>query len=209
MTPDLITLTDPTSPAAEAYRRLRVNLTSAGKKAPLKTVLMVAAGPDAEKAQAVANLAVSFARVGVRVILADCDLRQPAQHLLFGLNNATGVSTALSEPRAALPLQATTVDNLRVLASGPAVAAPGDVLASPGMVGLLARLREDADIVLLDAPPVTLATDAVELATRVDGVLLTVNAGHTRRGDAQRAKEQLAQVGANLLGAVIVNAALA
>lgn len=209
MTPDLITLTDPTSPAAEAYRRLRVNLTSAGKKAPLKTVLMVAAGPDAEKAQAVANLAVSFARVGVRVILADCDLRQPAQHLLFGLNNAMGVSTALSEPRAALPLQATTVDNLRVLASGPAVTAPGDVIASPGMAGLLARLREDADIVLLDAPPVTLATDAVELATRVDSVLLTVNAGHTKRGDAQRATEQLAQVGANLLGAVMVNVALA
>jgi non-specific protein-tyrosine kinase len=209
MTPDLITLTDPTSPAAEAYRRLRVNLTSAGKKAPLQAVLMVAAGPDAEKAQAVANLAVSFARVGVRVILADCDLRQPAQHLLFGLNNAAGVSTALSEPAAALPVQATTVDNLRVLASGPAVAAPGDVIASPGMAGLIARLREDADIVLLDAPPVTLATDAVELATRVDGVLLTVNAGHTKRGDAQRAKEQLAQVGANLLGAVMVNVALA
>jgi non-specific protein-tyrosine kinase len=209
MTPDLITLTDPTSPAAEAYRRLRVNLTSAGKKAPLQAVLMVAAGPDADKAQAVANLAISFARVGVRVILADCDLRQPAQHLLFGLNNAAGVTTALREPGAALPLQATVVDNLHVLTSGPAAAVPADEIASPAMAGLLARLREDADIVLLDAPAVTLATDAVELATRVDGVLLTVNAGHTRRGDAQRAKEQLAQVGANLLGAVLVNAALA
>jgi len=207
MTPDLITLTDPTSPAAEAYRRLRVNLTSAGKKAPLKTVLLVAAGPDAEKAQAVANLAISFARVGVRVILADCDLRQPAQHRLFGLDNAAGVTTALAEPRAALSLQPTAVDNLRVLTGGPAVAVPADAIASPAMADLLARLREDADIVLLDAPPVTLATDAVELATRVDGVLLTVNAGHTRRGDAQRAKEQLAQVGAHLLGAVMVNAA--
>ncbi len=209
MTPDLITLTDPTSPAAEAYRRLRVNLTSAGKKTPLQTVLMVAAGPDDDKAQAVANLAVSFARVGNRVIVVDCDLRQSAQHLLFGLENAAGVTTALSEPRAALPVQATAVANLRVLTSGPAVGVPADAIASPAMAALITRLRGEADIVLLDAPPVTLATDAVELATRVDGVLLTVNAGHTKRGDAQRAKEQLAQVGANLLGAVLVNVALA
>jgi non-specific protein-tyrosine kinase len=207
MTPDLITLTDPTSAVAEAYRRLRVNLLSSGKKTPLQTILMVAAGPDDAKAQAVANLAVSYARVGSRVIVVDCDLRQPAQHRLFGVDNAAGVTTALNEPAATLPIQATTVANLRLLASGPAVAVPADAIASPAMGQLIARLREEADIALLDAPPVTTATDAIELATRVDGVLLTVNAGHTKRGDAQRAKEQLEQVEAHLLGVVMVNVA--
>jgi non-specific protein-tyrosine kinase len=207
MTPDLITLTDPTSAVAEAYRRLRVNLLSSGKKTPLQTILMVAAGPDDAKAQAVANLAVSYARVGSRVIVVDCDLRQPAQHRLFGVDNAAGVTTALNEPAATLPIQATTVANLRLLASGPAVAVPADAIASPAMGQLIARLREEADIALLDAPPVTTATDAIELATRVDGVLLTVNAGHTKRGDAQRAKEQLEQVEAHLLGIVMVNVA--
>ncbi len=207
MTPDLVTLTDPASPMAEAYRRLRVNLSALGKKHALRTLLVVAAAPDDHKAQTVANLAVSFARIGSRVILADCDLRHPMQHLLFGLENAAGVTTALAAPTAPLPLQATAVANLRLLTSGPGLDAPADALASPAMADLLGRLGTEADIVLLDAAPVTQATDAVELATRVDGVLLTIHAGHTRRGDAQRAAEQLAQVGANVLGAVLVNAA--
>lgn len=204
---DLITLTDPASPVAEAYRRLRANLMAAGRQAPLQTVLMVAAGPDDAKAQTVANLAVSFARVGTRVVLVDCDLRRPAQHALFGLDNAAGVTTALGRTDGALPLQTTAVPNLRVLPGGPAVEVPADLLASPAMAELIARLRAEADIILFDAPPVTTATDAVELATRVDGVLLTVRAGHTRRGEAQRAKDQLDRVGARLLGVVMVDVA--
>lgn len=207
MTPDLIILTDPASPAAEAYRRLRVNLMSAERQQPLRTVLIAAAGPDADKAAVVANLAVAFAKVGKRVILADCDLRHPAQHTLFGLPNVTGVSTALGDA-AALPLQATVVPGLRLLAAGPATTAPADLLASPAMDKLIVRLADEADVVLFDAPPVTLATDAAELATQVDGVLLTVAAGKTRRDEAQRAKEQLVQVGARLLGAALVNVAV-
>ena len=107
MTPNLITLTTPSSPAAEAYRRLRVNLMSAGRETPLRTLLVAAAGTDADKASAVANLAVTFARVGKRVILADCDLRHPAQHTLFELGNVAGVTTALRDPAAALPLHTT------------------------------------------------------------------------------------------------------
>lgn len=207
MAPNLITLTDPTSPAAEAYRRLRVNLTSAGGETPLRTLLVAAAGPDSDKSLSVANLAVTFARVGKRVILVDCDLRHPSQHALFGLSNAAGVTTVAQDEQTGLPLQATTVPGLRVLTSGPAVAVPADLLAAPGMGRLLARLCDEADLVLLDAPPVTLATDTAELASQVTGVLLTVAAGHTKRDDAQRAKELLAQVGARLVGAVLVNVA--
>lgn len=206
MTSDLIILTDPASPAAEAYRRLRANLMAAERRQPLRTILVAAAGPDVDKANIVANLAVAFARVGKRVILADCDLRHPALHALFGLDNAAGVSTALRDA-AAPPLQDTPVPGLRVLAAGPATDAPADLLASPAMGRLIGRLAEEADVVLFDAPPVTLATDAAELATQVDGVLLTVAAGKTKRDEAQRAKEQLAQVGAQLLGAALVNVA--
>lgn len=207
MSPDLITLTDPASPAAEAYRRLRANLTAVGKKMPLQAVLMVAAGPDEQKAQAVANLAVTFARVGTRVIVVDCDLRRPAQHVLFGVDNTAGVTTALGRSDGALPLQTTAIPNLRILPGGPAVDVPADLLASSAMADLIGRLRGEADIILFDAPPVTTATDAIELATQVDGVLLTVRAGHTRRGEAQRAREQLGRVGAHLLGAVMVDVA--
>lgn len=207
MTSTLITLTDPASPIAEAYRRLRVNLTAAGRDTSLQTVLVAAAGSDAEKAEVVANLAVAFARIGKQVIVVDCDLRHPAQHTLFGLDNRAGVTTALGAADQPLPLQVTAAPGLRVLTSGPAIVGPADAVASPPMADLIARLRDEADIVLFDAPPVTLATDTVELATRVDGVLLTVRAGHTQREVAQQAKEQLERIGARVVGAVLVNVA--
>ena len=207
MTANLVTLTDPASPTAEAYRRLRVNLASAGRDAPLQAVLVVAAGPDNDKAKVVANLAVAFAKVGKQVIVADCDLHHPAQHTLFGLENAAGVTTALATAGGALPLQGTEVAGLRVLTSGPAVAVPADTLASPAMADLVARLRSQADVVLIDAAPVTQTTDAIELATQVDGVLLTVHAGQTKRDQAQRAKEGLEKVGARVVGVALVDAA--
>ncbi len=214
---NLITLTDPASPAAEAYRRLRVNLLAAGRERSLRSLLVVAAGADPDKALTVANLAVAFARVGKQVILVDCDLHQPAQHAIFGLDNGTGVAAALAAAgptgaggpaaaaAAAVPLQETAVAGLRVLTSGPPPEVPSDLMASPAMAGLIARLVEQADVVLFDAPPVIAATDAVELAVQVDGVLLTVRAGHTKRDEAQRAKELLEKVGARLVGATLVN----
>ncbi len=207
MTLNLATLTAPTSPVAEAYRRLRVNLMSAGKGAPLCTILVVAASESKDKALVVANLAVAFAKVGKRVIVVDCDLRHPAQHTLFGLGTSAGVTTAVNAEQAPLPLQATEVENLFLLAGGPNVEVPSDLLASPAMGRLVHRLEGEADIVLFDAPPVTVATDAAELAVQVDGVLLTVTAGVTKRDDAQRAKELLAQVGARVVGVALVNAA--
>jgi capsular exopolysaccharide synthesis family protein len=205
MTANLVSLTDPTSPAAEAYRRLRVNLTSAGRGVEHQTLLVAAAGANEDKAVVVANLAVTFARVGKRVILVDCDLRHPAQHVLFGLANDVGVTSVLGDVKADLPLQATDVVGLQVLTSGPAIPVPSDLIASPAMSELVGRLRGDADIVLFDAPPVMLATDAVELATLVDGVLLAVIAGHTKRDDAQRARDVLSKAGARLVGAVLIN----
>ena len=206
MSVNLVVVSNPASPAAEAYRRLRVNLMSAGQEAPLQVLLVAAAGPDPDKSGAVANLAVAFANVGKRVILADCDLRHPALHTLLGLANDAGVTTVLNgDTTAELPLRETEIPNLRVLTSGPAVPVPSDSVASPAMARLITRLRQEADMVLVDAPPVVLATDAVELATHVDGVLLTVSAGRTKRDDAQRAVHLLKRVGARLVGTALVN----
>lgn len=207
MTLNLVTLTDPNSPVAEAYRRLRVNLMSAGKDPELGTILVAAAGAAKDKAEVVANLAVAFAKVGKRVILVDCDLRHPGQQTIFGLSASAGVTTAVHDEKSALPLQTTEVPGLLVLPTGPRVDVPSDLLASPAMGRLVKRLAGEADVVLFDAPPVTVATDAAELAAQVDGVLLTVVAGTTKRDEAQRAKELLAQVGARVVGAALVNVA--
>lgn len=205
MSLNLATLTSPTSAVAEAYRRLRVNLMSADKEQRLCAILVAAAGPSKDKPQVVANLAVAYAKVGKRVIVVDCDLRHPAQHALFNVSAAQGVTTAVREEQGELPLQTTEVPGLMVLPAGPNVDVPSDALASPAMARLVRRLTGEADVVLFDAPPVTVATDAAELARIVDGVLLTVAAGVTKREEAQRAKELLDQVGARVVGAALVN----
>lgn len=204
---NLATLTEPNAPVAEAYRRLRVNLMSADKEQPLRTILVAAAGPLKDKPQVVANLAVAFAKVGQRVIVVDCDLRHPEQHTLFSANATTGVTTVVKDEKAPLPLQATEVHGLWVLPAGPRVDVPSDLLASPAMARLVERLAAEADVVLFDAPPVIVATDAAELATQVDGVLLIVAAGVTKREEAQRARDLLAQVGARVVGVALVNVA--
>jgi non-specific protein-tyrosine kinase len=207
MTKTLVSLTDPASPAAEAFRRLRINLGVGRGGTGLRTLLVAAAGLADDKASVAANLAVAFARIGKRTVLVDCDLRHPGQHALFGLTNQAGVSSALENPGAPLPLQESAVPCLRVLASGPAIQVPSDLIASPQMAALIGRLREEADVVIFDAPPVVVATDTAELAGQVDGVLLTVSAGQTKRQEAQQAKEMLERAGAHIVGVALINVA--
>ncbi|MCO6452948.1 MAG: CpsD/CapB family tyrosine-protein kinase [Caldilineales bacterium] len=205
---ELITLADARSPQAEAYRSLRTNLEFSSLDNPLRSLLVTSAAPDEGKSTTLANLGVINAQAGKRVVLLDCDLRRPRLHELFGLGNNTGVTTSLLDPTTPLPLQNTSVSNLRVMTSGPLPPNPADLLASERMNGLLSQAMADADLVLVDAPPVIAVTDAALLAAKVDGVLLVVSAGHTRREHAQRAKDLLAKVNANLVGAVLNNAAL-
>ena len=166
------------------------------------------------KSTVLANLAVTEAQAGRRVIIVDADLRRPRQHELFGISNATGLTTALADEKGlqnlslqATVLQATEVPGLRVLTSGPLPPNPTELLASQRMAALLTALSSLSDLVLFDAPPVVVVTDAAILASQVDGVLLVVNANGTRREHAQRAQQLLAKVNARIVGSVLNNAA--
>jgi len=126
-------------------------------------------------------------------------------HKLFGLSNQVGLTNALVEDLSALGghLQESGVENLRVLASGAIPPNPQELLGSQRMEDLLQRLQGEADVVLIDTPPSLVVADAGVLAARVDGVLLVVNTGQTRRVALQQAAEGLRQVGANLVGVVL------
>ena len=126
---NLITLTDPRSPAAEAFQSLRTNLQFSSLEKPLHTLLITAADGEAEKSTAVANLAVVMAQTGDRIILVDGDLRRPRQHDIFGLNNRQGLSAWLSDEDEDAPLQSTGVENLSVLTAGPTVSNPAALLS--------------------------------------------------------------------------------
>jgi len=205
----LIALRDPRSPAAEAYRTLRTNIQFSSLDKPLHTLLATSSAPDEGKSTTVANLAVTLAQAEQRVILVDCDLRRPSLHTLFGVPNEAGLTSAiLAQDDIPLPLQATVVPDLKLLTSGPLPPRPSDILGSRRMEIVITRLREQADIVLFDTPPVIAVSDAVVLATRVDGVLLVFQAGKTSRERARRARDMLVRVKANIIGVILNNAQL-
>src|SRR5687768_6021553 len=185
MTHSLITLTNPRSPASEAYRTLRTNLMFSSIDHPLTTLVITSAGPDEGKSVTVANLAVTLAQGGKRTILVDADLRKPGQDEIWGLFQEPGLTTMLMENLVEPPMCDVGVENLWVLPSGPLPPAPADLLGSPRMDSVIAKLTERADVVLFDAPPVVAVTDAALLATKLDGLLLVLRAGATRRDFAE------------------------
>lgn len=151
----------------------------------------------------------------MRVVVVDCDLRRPVQHDLFHLRNSSGLTSLFLGQSAAqkgeaaralaLPLQDTAVPNLRVLTSGPLPPNPAELLGSARMDAILEELGRQADVVLLDAPPVVAVTDAAVLSTKTDACLLVVGAGTVKRDLARRARAQLEAVNARVLGLVVNN----
>lgn len=205
----LITLREPSSAAAEAYRTLRTNILFSSLDRPLHTLLVTSTAPNEGKSTTLANLAVTMAQAEQRVLMVDCDLRRPSLHSIFGLPNERGLTSALLEQgEGPLPIQETSVPGLQLLPSGPLPPRPADLLGSRRMGVLIERLRAAADIVLFDTPPVVAVTDAAVLAPRVDGVLLVLQAGHTRRDRARQARQVLEKVKANIVGVVLNGARL-
>lgn len=203
--PDLVTLTDPRGPAAEAYRTLRTNLTCAAPDGSIETLVVAAVAPGEGKCKVLANLGVAMAQGGRRVILVEADLRRPGLHEIFGVANGRGLSSMFAEGAALEdpPLVEVGVDDLWLVVSGPPLPSPADVLGSCRMEEVIAALKERADVVLFDAPPVVGVSDAVVLGSRVDGVLLVVRAGRTRREQVRRARGLLERVGVRIVGAVL------
>ncbi|GIV76186.1 CpsD/CapB family tyrosine-protein kinase [Litorilinea aerophila] len=202
---NLITLTEPRSPASEAYLSLRTNIEFSSLGRPLRTLLGASVDSTTDKSRALANLAVVMAQAGDQVILVDGDLRRPQQHEIFGLHSQGGLASWLTEG-GSIPLQKTPVEGLQLLTAGPVPANPVALLNRARLEELLEELSRQADYVLVDAPPVLAVTDAALWASKVDGVILLVSAGSTRREQAQRAKAVLEKVHAHLLGAVLLNA---
>jgi len=204
----LVTLTDPRSPAAEAFRTLRTNLMFSSLERPLTTLLVTSAAPEEGKSTTLANLAVTMAQGGRKTIVVDCDLRHPHQHEIFGVPAEPGLSNMMLNNQDRPPLAATSIEGLSLLPAGAPPQNPADLLGSRQMETIIANLKTRADIVLFDAPPVIAVTDAALLASKLDGALLVVSAGQTRRDDALQAKALLERIHVHLVGAVLTNASV-
>lgn len=199
----LIVREKPRSSIAEAYRALRTNLQYGKVDGELKKIIFTSSGPGEGKSVTAANVATALAQGGAKVIIVDCDLRRPVQHLIFG-RVADGVTNILAgKGNVGDYLQDTDVSNLKIMASGPIPPNPAELLNSNRMMDMLKTLGGKADYLIIDTPPVLPVADTCILASKVDGIILVLGAGSVRPDAAQKAKESLEQVNGVLLGVTI------
>jgi capsular exopolysaccharide synthesis family protein len=199
----LIVQDNPKSPISEAYRTLRTNIQFSSFDNELDTILVTSSGPSEGKSITSANLALSMAEVDKKVLLIDCDLRKPSIHKKFNLSNSKGLSNLLIGQFKFDEVAQKYNDNMCILTSGTVPPNPSEMLASKKMKQFLDEAKKIFDFIILDTPPVVAVTDAQLLSTMVGGVLLVVAAGQAEIGAAEKAKELLNNVKANIIGVVL------
>ena len=191
------------SAAGEAFRVLRTNILSLDSGAAPKTLLVTSVDPGAGKSTVLANLAVSLAQSGRKIVAVDSDFRAPSLDKIFGVPDEFGLSNVIFERgKFGSALRETKVPGLRVLTSGPLPPNPTELLGLSRTRDLIDELAGGADMVLLDSPPLQGFADAVVLAPMVDSVVLVVARGRVSGGQVQKAITQLAKVGVRQLGIV-------
>ena len=201
---ELVVVEQPRSPNAESFRMLGTNLRFSSLDKSLRILLVTSPEPKEGKSIIVANLGAAIAMLGTKVIIVDADLRRPRQNVLFSYKSADGLTDALLNGISESSLQSTKIENLSVLTSGRKLPPnPTDLLSSQIMRELLKQLSTQADLILVDSPPVLNIADTVALSSSVDGVLFVLEAGITRQAAAQQALTNLNNVGANLVGVVL------
>jgi receptor protein-tyrosine kinase len=196
---------EPTSPAAEAYRSLRTSLQFTRQAQALRTLLVTSPAAAEGKTSTLANLGAVFAQAGERVVLVSCDLRRPRLGQFFGVAEQSGLTTVLlgQQTLEQALQQVPGYDCLWVLGAGAVPPNPAELLNGPSTRKVFDTLRENFDLVLIDSPPVLPVTDAMVLSKYVDGTLLVVAAGQTKRAELQRAAERFTQARSAVVGIVL------
>jgi capsular exopolysaccharide synthesis family protein len=195
----------PKSNLAEAYRGIRTALYFSTRGEGHKVIQVSSPNPGDGKSTMAANLAVAIAQSGKRTMIIESDFRRPRVHKLFGLERDIGVTSVIAgESELSDAIQETGIENLYSLCCGPKPSNPSELLSSPRYGELIDLLREKFDYVIIDTPPLMAVTDPAVVATRVDGILLTIRISKRSQQDCVRSAELLASLGANQLG-VIVN----
>ena len=203
----IITLEDPRSPVAEAYRTIRTGIQFAGIDKPLRTIVVTSAGPGEGKSTTTANLAVVMAQAGKKTVLIDADLRKPTQHKRWGVPNTVGLTGALLMDELSdnldYLLSPTQVENLWILTSGQLPHNPSELLGSHKLKQLTEHLLTHYDILIFDSPPALAVTDPVILGREMDGVIVVVDSGSTREPALVHVLSEMEKVKAHVLGIVL------
>jgi capsular exopolysaccharide synthesis family protein len=200
----LITAIAPKSPISEQYRTIRTNIQYSSVDEEIKTIMISSSGPGEGKSTTAANLAVTFAQLGKKVLLVDADLRKPTVHYTFGVDNLFGFTTVLTKQRT---LDKVIVESdepdLYILPSGPIPPNPAELLSSKSMEQFMEEAKSKFEYVLFDTPPLLAVADPQIIANQCDGSILVVYSEKTEIDLAKKAKELLEHAQSKLLGVVL------
>ncbi|MFQ6113120.1 MAG: CpsD/CapB family tyrosine-protein kinase, partial [bacterium] len=200
----LITQFAPKSSISEAYRAFRTSILYSKVDKPLKSILVTSPGPAEGKSTSVANLAITMAQQGSKVLLVDADLRRPVLHSIFKVDKKSGLSNRLvGKISTKTVINKTAVENLFLIPCGTIPPNPSELLGSEAMNHLIDELNSQFDMILFDTPPTIAVTDPVVLSAMVDGVVLVVKAGQTNRKATLRSFSLLKSVNSQILGVLL------
>jgi capsular exopolysaccharide synthesis family protein len=203
MLKNLISLKNPKSRSAEAFRTLRTNIQFSSLDKEIRSIVVTSSGPGEGKSTVMSNLAITMAESGKKVILVDCDLRKPSIHKKIGITNSIGLTNILVQgAKKQECIFNSTVNNLFILTSGPVPPNPAELLGTKKMLNFIEELKSEFDLILIDAPPVLAVTDAQILSSIADGVIFVAAYGEAQKSALVDAKHMIDKVGGNILGIV-------
>jgi len=202
---EIVTVSQPKSPVAEAYRAIRTSISFVSLDEPVSALSITSPSAGEGKTTTLANLAVVLAGAGRKVVVVDCDLRRPRLHTFFGLPNTVGFTSVLigEQPLSAALQKVPGIERLSLLASGPIPPNPSELLSSTRLTGILRQLRADGAFVLVDSPPLLPVTDGALIASAMDSTLLVASAGRSTRKQIRQAVDTLRRAHAPVTGVVL------
>ncbi|PSB62157.1 lipopolysaccharide biosynthesis protein, partial [Chroococcidiopsis cubana CCALA 043] len=192
----------PRAPIAEAFRMLQANLKFSSSD-KLKVILVTSSVPGEGKSTVSANLGAAIAQLGNRVLIVDADMRRPRQHHIWEKANTEGLSDAIVGQVDYQSAIKEVLPKLHILTAGATPPNPVALLDSVQITSLIDNFAKSFDFVIIDAPPVLVAADALMLGKMTDGLLMVARPGVVSSNTATTAKDLLQSSGQKVLGLVV------
>lgn len=200
----LVVLEDPNSPISEKFRSIRTSIEFATINMDMKILVITSSEQNSGKSLVASNLAVTFAQKGKKTLLIDGDFRNPSIKNYFYIPRGKGLSSLLrGKISISDAVHPTNETNLFILPPGFSVLNPADILGSKNMGELLDKLSQRFDQIIIDTPPILVATDAAVVSTFADGILLVVRSGKTKKENAKKGLRLMHQSLTPIIGVIL------
>lgn len=209
---ELIVQRTPKSPVAEVFRTLRTNIQFMNSKKNMQTLLVTSTMPGEGKSWVAANLAITFAQAGKKVLIIDADMRKGRQHVMFSVENKVGLSNFLSgidemgrnENLDIIKyVKPTEIQNLFLIPAGNVPPNPSELLASETTINMIENLKEKFDFIIFDGTPALLVTDALIVARLVDSTVIVTEHNTTKKENLEKVKKDIENVGGKIAGIIL------